>query len=134
MTRQLRYIWSSLYSPTSTRHKSRPSRTSNHARFGLDRQYYKQYNRHKTKIEHLVQESLDYGIISQTKSMYSAPIILVRTKDGSYILFNNNCCESNEITIKDKFPISFVDELLDELHGSEHFLKLDQKFNYHIRV
>nr|ABK25043.1 unknown [Picea sitchensis] len=66
--------------------------------------------------------------------MYSTPIILVRINDGSYILCNN-CRVLNEITIKDKFHISIVDELLDELYGTMYFLELDQKSNYyHIRV
>ena len=78
----------------------------------------------------MVEEMLDVGIINPSQSSYYAPVVIVHKKEGSLRM-----CpyyrEINKITIKDKFSIPIINELLDELHGAIYFTKLDFRSGYH---
>ena len=37
----------------------------------------------------------------------------------------------NQFTIKDKFPISIINDLLDEIHGTKFFTKVNLHSRYH---
>jgi hypothetical protein len=78
---------------------------------------YRYANFQKTEIEKQVQEMLDSGLICPSTSPFSLPVLLVKKKDGSW-RFCTDYHSLNVATVKDRFPIPTVDDMLEELYSA----------------
>jgi len=57
-------------------------------------------------------------------------VIFVKKKDGSFRM----CMDYralNKITIKNKYPLPRIDDLLDQVGRSKYFSKIDLRSGYH---
>lgn len=95
---------------------------------------YKYNYYQKNELQKQVTAMLNQGIIQHSQSPFSSPALLVKKKDDSW-RFYVDYRGLNDITIKVNYPILVVDYLLDELHGSTIFSKVDLRADYHhIRI
>ena len=86
------------------------------------------------EVESQVKELLKHGLIEPSSSPYGAPVLFVGKKDGSLRM----CIDYralNKITVKNKYPLPRIDQLLDSLSGAKVFTSLDLQSGYHqIRI
>ncbi|KYB25609.1 hypothetical protein TcasGA2_TC034292 [Tribolium castaneum] len=83
----------------------------------------------REEVDKIVDEMLSAGIISDSNSEYSSPVLLVKKKDGS----NRLCIDYrrlNAITVKEYVPMQIIDEQLDLLSGNGYFTTLDLASGY----
>jgi len=84
----------------------------------------------KSQLEELIHKHF----IRPSVSPWGTPVLLVKKKDGNMRLCIDYC-QLNKVTIKNKYPLPRIDDLLDQVKGASVFSKIDLRSGYHqIRI
>jgi len=76
------------------------------------------------ELKNQLEEFLEKQFIRPSVSPWGAPVLLVKKKDGSMRL----CVDYrqlNKLTIKNRYSLPRIDDLMDQLVGAEVFSKID---------
>ncbi|UYV81430.1 hypothetical protein LAZ67_20001172 [Cordylochernes scorpioides] len=90
---------------------------------------YKTTASEREAIREIVREWKDNGIVTETRSPYASPVLLVRKKTGDHRLVVDYR-RLNIQTVKDKFPLPRIDNLLEGLRNAKFFTTLDLAHGY----
>lgn len=95
---------------------------------------YRMSPKELSELKRQIDSLLSQGFIQASSSPWAAPALFARKKDGTLRL----CTDYrglNSVTIKNRYPIPRIDEILDSLQGSEIFSKIDLRQGYYqIRI
>ncbi|GJY02324.1 putative nucleotidyltransferase, ribonuclease H [Tanacetum coccineum] len=86
-----------------------------------------------SKLEELsgqLKELQDKGFIQPSSSPWGALVLFVKKKDGSFRMCIDYR-ELNKLTVKNRYPLPRIDDLFDQLQGSQFFSKIDLRSGYH---
>ena len=96
----------------------------------LNKDTYRLMPQENEEVNRQFQELLDKGLVGESLSPCVVPTILSQKKDGGWRM----CTESrviNKITIRYRFPLPRMDDLMDSLSGANYFSNIVLKRGYH---
>ena len=83
------------------------------------------------EIKKQIKELLDKGYIRPSSSPWGSPVLLVEKKDGSLRMVVDYRGLKG-VMIKNKYPLSMINDLFDRLQGAKVFSKIDLRSGYHL--
>jgi hypothetical protein len=96
----------------------------------ISRRAYRMPPNELVELKDQLQELHDKGFIRPSSSPWGCPALFVKKKDQTLRM----CVDYrplNKVTIKNKYPLSRIDLLFDQLTGAKIFSKIDLRSGYH---
>jgi hypothetical protein len=84
-----------------------------------------------SKLYKQVSAFLEAGILEPSKSPYGAPVLFIPKPNGRGLRLCVDYRALNAITVKNWYPISRINDLLDVVSGAKFFTNLDLTSGYH---
>jgi hypothetical protein len=91
---------------------------------------YRLKPRENEEVKNQVQELLDKGLVRESLNPCVVPTMLSPKKYGGWKMCTYSI-DINKITIRYRFPLPRIDDLIDCLSGENFFFKTDLKSGYH---
>jgi len=85
---------------------------------------YRTSHREKEIIREQINDMLDAGVIRESFSSWSSPVVLVKKKDGNW-RFCTDFKRLNHVIRKDSYPLPVIDDIMSYLNGAVLFSSID---------
>jgi hypothetical protein len=96
----------------------------------ISKRAYKVSGPELVELKKQIDELSEKGYIRPSTSPWAAPVLFVEKKDGT----RRMCIDYwalNEVTIKNKYPLTRIEDLFDQLRGANVFSKIELRSGYH---
>ena len=81
------------------------------------------------ELDSFLEENLRSGRIRPSKLPFASAFFFVKKKDGQLCPVQDYC-QLNEITVKNRYPLPLISELINKLKGAKYFTKLNVCWGY----
>jgi hypothetical protein len=81
------------------------------------------------ELDRFIKENVQKGYIRLSKSPLASPVFFVKKKDGKLCFVQDYRC-LNEFTIKNRYPLPLVSNIVNRLKGAKYFSKFDVRWGY----
>jgi len=83
----------------------------------------------QAELDAFLEKNLCTGRIRPSKSPIAAPVFFIKKKDGSLWLVQDYCA-LNAVTVKNRYPLPLISELVSQLRRARYFTKLDVRWGF----